>query len=169
MRVALSKSKKSLFAVCLALGALGACGPSAAELRTAKTAVYTAPASTVLDVALQVTQRTYPVTDVDAENSKFRTATQFYSVDGGRESPGADGFVSASGGSVSLTLIVEVAYTDALHKEVIVNVTPKTFQVVAGSPKPRELAPDDPNLPPWVLGRADTLALEIYKEAKKLP
>jgi hypothetical protein len=145
-----------------------ACGPSNAEVMTAKAATYPAAPNTVLDVAVQVTQRTYPVTGVDLEHHMFRTATQFYSVEGDRESPGADGFVTARGGSVSLTLIVQVVTTDVPGNQVAVNVVPKTFQVVAGSPKPRELLPDDPNLPPWVHGRADKLALEIYKEANKL-
>jgi hypothetical protein len=158
MRVALS-----LLVLCLV-----ACGPSNAEIKTAKAATYPAAPNTILDVAVQVTQRTYPVTDVDIEHHMFRTATQFYSVEGDRESPGADGFVTARGGSVSLTLIVQIVTTDVPGNQVAVSVVPKTFQVVAGSPKPRELRPDDPNLPPWVLGRVDALALEIYKEAKKI-
>jgi hypothetical protein len=45
-------------------------------------------------------------------------------------------------------------------------VTPQTFQVLSGSPKPRELMPDDPYLPPFVLGRADELSFEIYDHAR---
>jgi hypothetical protein len=143
------------------------CGASGAEIRTAKAAIYVAPINNVLDIAIQVTQRTYPVSDVDIENHKFRTQTQFYNEEGGRESPGANGFVTAHGGSVSLTLIVEALFVGDRQDLVVVKVTPKTYQVVAGSPKPRELLPDDPNLPPWIRGRADTLALEIYKEARR--
>jgi hypothetical protein len=47
-----------------------------------------------------------------------------------------------------------------------IEVTPDTLQVVDGSPQPRHLAPDDPYLPPFVLGRADALALAIYERAK---
>jgi hypothetical protein len=47
-------------------------------------------------------------------------------------------------------------------------VTPITLQALAGSPKPRELKPDDPYLPPWVLGRADQLQFEIYDRARSL-
>ena len=50
--------------------------------------------------------------------------------------------------------------------EFAIAVTPDTLQLVAGSPQPRHLAPDDPYLPPFVLGRADALALAIYERAK---
>ena len=40
--------------------------------------------------------------------------------------------------------------------------------MLSGSPKPRELKPDDPFLPPFVLGRADELQFEIYERAQPL-
>lgn len=150
----------------LMVAVLGCGGPSSAEIKTAKTARYSAEPDILLDITLQVAQRDYKIGQVDALNRRFATAPQFYSKEGGRQSPGAGGFVSVSAGSVELMLVVEIVPAESPLDGHHVVVTPVTFQIVSGSPKPRELKPDDPSLPPWVLGRADALAVAIHAEAK---
>ncbi|MBA3391394.1 MAG: hypothetical protein H0T89_02065 [Deltaproteobacteria bacterium] len=147
------------------LVAMLGCGASNAEVRTAKSATYTVAPQTLFDTALQVTQKTYKLGEIDAANGRFATESQVYSAEGGRQSPGAGGFVNMSDGSIMLSLFVEIVAIDDTHHAVVV--TPKTFQVLTGSPKPRELAPDDPNLPPWVTGRVDSLAVAIHEQAKQ--
>ena len=93
------------------------------------------------------------------------TTEQWYSPEGGRQSAGAGDFVQLDDRSILLMLIVEIQQQD-LGKETIV-VTPKIFQNISGSPKPRELNADDPNVPGWVHGRVDDLTLAIYNNAKK--
>lgn len=147
----------------------GACGPSNTQIMTAKAARYRAPGTQVMDVALQVTQRTYKIGEVDLQGRQFATQSQWYAPTGGRISPNTDGrgeFINAGGGDIQLTLIVRVRDLDT--GQVMVEVIPKTFQLVSGSPKPRELPPDDPNVPGWVHGRVDTLSVAIYEEAQKL-
>lgn len=148
----------------LVLGLVAACGPSSGQVKAAKTARYTAPPQALFDIALQEAQKNYQIGEVDAANSRFATAPQMYSAEGGRQSPGAGGFVQMSEGSVQLALIVEIVPAQPNGHAVVI--TPKTFQVVSGSPKPRELTPDDPNLPPWVHGRVDTLAVAIFEAAR---
>lgn len=152
----------------LVVGVMG-CGPSNAQIRTAKTAQYKAPARSVLDVAVQVAQDAYKVRDIDIENVSFVTEPQWYSPEGGRISATNEGggdFVNAGGGDVQVWFVVRVRET--APDRVMVEITPKTMQLVGGSPQPRELKPDDPNLPPWVLGRVDSLAVAIYEQARKL-
>ncbi len=150
--------------------AVCACGPSSGQIRVAKSTQYNAPAKSVLDVALQVAQRTYKIGAMDFETLTFATVPQWYSRDGGRISPNTDGsngdFVNAGGGDVQVTLVVKVRQVEG--GQMLVVVTAKTFELISGSPQPRELAPDDPNLPPWVLGRIDSLSVEIHGEATKL-
>ncbi len=151
--------------------AISACGPSSGQIRAAKSAQYNAPAKSVLDVALQVAQRTYKIGAMDFETLMFATVPQWYTRDGGRISPNTDGssngdFVNAGGGDVQVTLFVKIRQVEG--GEMLVVVTAKTYELISGSPQPRELAPDDPNLPPWVLGRIDSLSVEIHDEAKKL-
>lgn len=151
----------------LALGIVG-CGPSSVQIKEAKSAQYRAAPNQVMDIALQVAQQTYKIGPLDLENHRFTTQPQWYTAEGGRISPNNEGggdFVNARGGSVNVALIVEVV--DVTSGQVAVTVTPKTFQLVSGSPQPRELKPDDPNLPPWVLGRADSLHLAVHAQVKQ--
>ena len=155
-----------LLVVAVVLSSCG--GPSSTQIRDAKSAEYKAPPKQVLDVALQVTQQTYKIGAIDPDGLRFGTASQWYSKEGGRISPNNEGggdFVNAGGGDVQVTLIVQVHLVP--NDRVVVSVTPVTFELVAESPQPRELKADDPNLPPWILGRVDSLAVEIHKHAKR--
>lgn len=150
------------------LVAVVACGPSNEQIKTAKAAQYKAPASTILDLAIQVAQRKYRIGGVDPQALKFTTAPQFYTKEGGRVSPTNEftgDFVNVREGHVQLMLLVEIVETDP--DRVVVNITPKTMQVVAGSPQPRPLLPTDPDLPPWIHGRVNALAVAIHDEAKR--
>ena len=149
----------ALFAV------LAACGASAAEIKTAKSAQYDAPTSTLFQIALQAASEDYKIGDTNPPSGTFITAGQWYSPEGGRQSVGAGDVVQVNDRSVMLMLIVEIYGMDLGKKSI--TVTPKVFQHLSGSPKPRELTPDDPNMPGWVQGRVDALAVEIYKRAKQ--
>ena len=144
--------------------ALVACGPSAAEIKTAKTTTYQMAGTDLLELAEQAAQEEYKLGDVNQHELAFITLPRFYGPEGELEGQGAGGFVQTVDRSVQLAFIVQV--TELAGGDCAVTVTPKTFQFMSGSPKPRELAADDPNLPGWVHGRADKLALEIYELAK---
>jgi hypothetical protein len=149
----------------VAIVLVAACGPSAAELKTAKTAEYAASPQDLLELAVQAASETYKIGEVDRTSFSFSTQPQFYSATGERESPGVDGYVNLRPKSVQVAFNVQVQPTDEHHATI--QVTPKTFQTIAGSPKPRELTPDDPNLPGWVHGRVDSLSMAIYQRAKQ--
>jgi hypothetical protein len=163
MRVALSLLFLSL---CVS------CGASSAQIMTAKTAVYTAAPNQILDIAVQVAQRTYKVKDIDPAKNMFITEGQWYTAEGGRIGTTDEGngdYVHASGGSVRVAFevrLVPVAAEESNQFSVLIE--QHTFQLITGSPQPRELKTDDPNLPPWVKGRVDSLALDIYEAAKPL-
>ena len=145
--------------------AMGACGPSAIEVRTAKTAVYKADPMQLLKVAGEATELAhYKIAAVDANAVTFSTRPTFYGPEGDLQSGGAEGWVHTDDRSVRVSFMVKVVVTD--DQQMMVTVTPKTFQYIKGSPEPRELAPADPNLPTFVSGRADSLAMAIYTYAK---
>ena len=144
--------------------ALVACGPSAGEIKTAKTTTYQMAGTDLLQVAEQAAEEEYKLGEVNEQQLAFITLPRWYSPEGDLQSPGAGGFVQMDNRSVQVALIVHV--TELAGGDCAVTVTPKTFQYISGSPKPRELASDNPNLPGWVHGRADKLALEIYELAK---
>jgi hypothetical protein len=142
------------------------CGPSAAEIKTAKTATYRGDASAMFDEVIAATEESYKIADATKDDGRYAliTLAQWYNPEGGRQSAGAGNYVQIDDHSIRLELIVELV--DA-EPGFMVTVTPKTFQHIAGSPQPRELKPDDPNLPGWVSGRVDTLQLEIHKRLQK--
>lgn len=147
------------------VAAIAACGPSSAEIRTAQTATYKTSPEVLFGIAEQTAQEDYKIGEVDEKQLMFATQPQWYSPEGGRQSVGAGDFVQLDDRSINLTLVVEVVEMDMGNQAV--KVTPKTFQHLSGSPQPRELAADDPNLPGWVHGRADSLQLAIYEHAKQ--
>jgi hypothetical protein len=143
---------------------LVACGPSAAEIKTATTATYDVDATKLLDIALDAARASYKIAGVDQVHTAFETQGRMYSKSGELESAGAGDVIQYREGSVFVSFIVRVVVEEP-HRAVV-TVTPKTLQMVVGSPQPRELAPDDLSLPPFVKGRADALAYAIYERAK---
>lgn len=143
------------------------CGPSAAEIKTAKSASYSGSRAEMFDIVMATTAETYQIGDAQRSDEEYAliTAPQWYTAEGGRQSAGAGDMVQIGGGSVRVQLIVKLVGTDM--ERALVTVTPKTFQHVSGSPQPRELTPDDPNLPGWVSGRVDSLHMAIHKSLQK--
>jgi hypothetical protein len=153
----------------LALFAAVACGASAAEVKTAQTATYNAQAADLYQIALEVASVDYKIADAQPPVG-FATMPQWYTHEGGRQSAGAGDMVQIEGGSVRLSIVIEVV--EILEGPVnetryAVKVTPKTFEHLSGSPQPRELAPDDPNIPGWIPGRVESLQVAIYKRAQQ--
>jgi hypothetical protein len=143
---------------------LAGCGPSAAEIQTAKDATYHGSPAEIFAIAEQVAAQTYKIGDRDPDALIFMTQPQWYSPEGGRQSAGVDDYVQLDDRSVQLALFVQVVAP--AKDRISIKITPKTFQYISGSPKPRELAPEDPNLPSWIHGRVDSLTYEIYKAAQ---
>jgi hypothetical protein len=149
----------------MALAALAACGPSAAEIKTAKSAGYSGDPGEMFDIIEATTAQTYKIGEVVREGElALATVPQWYNPEGGRQSSGAGDYVQVSDRSIQLSMIVRLVDAD---RRFVVTVEPKTFQHISGSPQPRELRPDDPNLPGWVSGRVDSLHLEIHKALQK--
>ncbi len=149
----------------LLLLAFAACGPSSAELRTAKTTVYTVDGGQLFSLAQQAAgDEHYKLGAVDDGHLVFETDPKFYSSEGDLQSPGANDFTRVDNHSVKVSFVVELQ--EISERQFAVRVTPHTYQYIAGSPQMRPLEPADPNLPPWVLGRADSLQLAIYDRAK---
>ncbi len=153
--------------IALSVLVLVGCGPSVAEIKTAKATTYVGDAVEIAQAAQLVVAETYKVDEVGRTDEAFRiiTAEQWYSPEGGRQSAGADDFVQLVDRSVMLQMIVDIVPTAENHA--VIQVTPRTMQHISGSPKPRELAADDPNLPGWVTGRVDQLHHDIYKGLQK--
>jgi hypothetical protein len=144
---------------------VAACAASDAEVMTAKSAVYQADGAQIFQLAEQgAMDENYKIATTDDGHLTFETLGRFYSPTGDLQSEGADGYVTAGNHSVKVSFIVAIQQVG--NNQFAVSVKPRTWQLLAGSPQMRELAPNDPSLPPWVLGRADHLQLAIYDRTK---
>ncbi|HEY4244276.1 MAG TPA: hypothetical protein VGM88_30895 [Kofleriaceae bacterium] len=154
----------------LVIAAAACGGASSEEVRAAKDASYSLPPPEMFRVAMQGANVAYKIDPrlVDVNRCAFATARRYYSATGDLESPGAGGYTMIEAGSIGVSFVVQIVPA-ASGGGLQVNVTPDTLQVVSGSPQPRKLRPDDPYLPPWVLGRADQLAIEIHQRLDSAP
>jgi hypothetical protein len=146
-------------------GAIAACAPSDADIRTAKSTIYNGNADQIFQMAEQgAMDENYKIGPVDAGHLMFETEGHFYSATGDRQSEGAEGYVKVDNHSVKVSFIVTLQ--QLARDQFTIQVKPRTWQYIAGSPQMRELEVGDPSLPPWVLGRADHLSLAIYDRTK---
>jgi len=148
--------------VCVLLSIVCACGPSSAQVKTARTSHYEVAASAVFDAAMAAAKENGGVAEYDAERGLLRTHGRWYQEDGSTATKSGDEFIIRNR-SVLLSLIVQVKAEDG---EAWVEVTPLALQHVSGSPQPRELAPDDPALPGWVQDKVDAIYLAIHARLK---
>jgi hypothetical protein len=68
----------------LVLVAFGACGPSAAELQTAKLAHYNGSPDELYAIAQQAAAEDYKIGEQDPAGHRFATVPQWYNPEGGR-------------------------------------------------------------------------------------
>src|SRR5690242_20461121 len=96
--------------VFIALAMLVACGPSAAEIKKAKTASYVGDPKEMFEIVIATTGETYKVADATKDESSFKLITleQWYSPEGGRQSSGAGDYVQIDDRSIRLQMLVEM-------------------------------------------------------------
>lgn len=159
-------SVRSVVFVVLAVFALIACGPSAAQIKTARTARYHADASVVFQAGVAALKANdYKVEQADPVTGRASTTGKWYEVDGtsmSRDSRGQAQMTSAGGILLSVEIAVQV---DA--GSFWVDVIPHVLQARSGYSAPLELKPDDPAMPGWVSGKLDNIYVSIYDGLKQ--
>ena len=102
-----------LVSVVVMVGGVGCAGPSAAQVKTAKLAEYNAQTNQLLDIAMQVAQKSYKIDPgtVDPQG-RFSTFQQWYSAEGMRRGTSnagnGDYVVNAMGGDIRLAMEFQV-------------------------------------------------------------
>ncbi|MBP9206832.1 MAG: hypothetical protein KBG28_22865 [Kofleriaceae bacterium] len=147
----------------LVLG-LAACGPSAAQVKVAKEARYKASVDVIFDVAVLVAKEQGKLFGVDPESRVVVTLPRWHKPDGGLESAGVGDAVLVGDGALLVALKIMVVDDDA--GLVRVDVVPVVERFRMGQSQHDVLAPDDPSMPGWVLGKVDAMALAIHQRAK---
>jgi hypothetical protein len=146
------------------LALLVACGPSSGAIRDAREARYNATPEVVWKETLAAVQETYQIDAQEQANGEIRTEAEVYERDGHHEDKNSDDNVMVQGGSVILAFHVAVRGAEGAY---YIEVKPLAAEFVSGSPQPRPLEPDDPDMPGWVAGKVDNLYLAINARLKQ--
>lgn len=149
----------------VAVVAVVACGPSAAQINTARTARYRTTASAAFQAGVAaLTSNDYKVAAADAVAGKAQSVPRWYEADGTFVNTNADNQVIMKDGMVVLTLEVGVvADGDSFRVEV----TPIANQFRDGYSATFPLKPDDAAMSSWIAGKVDSVYISIYDRLKK--
>ncbi len=138
--------------------ALVACGPSAAQIHTARTARYQielpAAYAAVLDA---LAAQHYQLRISDRARGLFVTTSRYYEPDGTTSGEQVDA------GAINFGLAVEV-YGDETCRAI--SILPVATKWRGDGLLRDRLATDDPRLPGWVEGKIDSLYVAIYARMK---
>lgn len=153
-----------MFAV-VAVFAFVACGPSSAQIRTARTARYKTTASAAFQAGMSaLSANDYKVAAADPVAGKARTVVRAYEADGTYAARNSDDEVAPKDGMVFLAIdIAVVPDGDAFRVEV----TPLAEQFRNGYAKTFPLGPEDPAMAGWITGKVDNIYLSIHEALKK--
>lgn len=135
------------------------CGPSAAELRLAKSAVYDDSPQSVFARAVAATlHKHYEIGIVDCKRLVFTTRRRLYLSDGSALTPATpQNMLRENGPGVAVVFGVEITPTTGDRATVVVR--PRAW---VGGAFGREVDADDPTMPGFIVDRADALSLEIH-------
>lgn len=148
--------------VVLLVFALVACGPSSAQLHTARHARYRISAAEAFQAAVATVDASeFALQVADPIAARASTVTRWYQPSG-KFTRTYEGQGAPLAYSFSLTIEVAVVPDgDAVRVELV----PVVFQAKAGLAL-RRLPPDDPEMPHWVGGKVDNLYLALHERLR---
>jgi hypothetical protein len=150
------------FAALIAL-ALVACGPNAAELKTAKEARYKGDPATLFAEAKGAIEGNLKIGKSDPAALGFQTEGKWYTPLGPADTMSGGDVNKLQDGSINLTLVVRLVKDGELYT---VQVEPIILRMNKGNPKPETLTLDNISVPGWVVGKVEAAQVEIHDHLK---
>lgn len=138
-----------------------ACGPTAAEIKTARAATYEITPREVYAAAEKETARSYRLGERMPDELVFATAPQWF-TDRGRPSRVPDD-EQKKAGNMQVSFAVLVTAEGSGSK---VLVTASALDYVKDKPDPQQL--DEAALPKWLNDRTDKLRVQIHKRVQAM-
>jgi len=135
-----------------------ACGPSAAQVKTAREARYTAPAIDLFEEVEEAVKGDYKLAQSDLDRLAMITEERWFNREGASESGN-----SLSDGAYMVQFLVELADENGAVR---VTVTPIVQIIHQGQTQLEQVSPTSPKLPGWVSGRVDSIYLAIHGRLK---
>lgn len=138
-----------------------ACGPTAAEIKTAREATYDVSPREIYVVAEQETTAWYVIGERMPDELVFATAPQWF-TDSGRASKAPDAEQKKAGNmQVSFAVLVTA---EGSGSRVLVSASAIDYDV--DKPEPRQL--EEGALPKWINDRVDKLRVKIHKRVQAM-
>jgi hypothetical protein len=152
------------FILTVVLGLVGGgigCGPSAAEVRKAKSAVYQCDEMTVFENIVEVVRSRTGRVDASQPSHEILSSYRWHASNG---VPRQKGPAVAGPGDLAVGFAVRYARA-GFGWNVDAKISILTH--VVGSPKGQEIARDDADWPTWADDKLDTLVVAIHKRLQK--
>jgi hypothetical protein len=143
---------------------LAACGGGSSELKGARTAHYKGDKLEIFHAVRSAVESKYRIEKSDENSLILETAGRWFNPEGQGASERMDDIRDVPDKSLHIHFIIAlVADGDAF----VVDVKPKWFRRVAGSPQPQPLKEDDISIPGWATGKVDQLAVAVHDALTK--
>ncbi len=149
----------------IVLAVVAACGPSNAELNSARATTYKGPASTLFAVAKDgLTANHYDIREIDEGNMRLETQPLWFTPDGQIDSATGENISRLQEDSIHLTY--QIQFTKADGDTWRLSVVPLIGRKHGLTSLPESVDKDDPSLPGWVAGKTRTLELALRDRLK---
>lgn len=151
--------------------ALVACGPSNAEVKSAKEAHYRGDKLVMFNAMKSAVEDKFKLQKSDETTLGLETIARVYTPEGMLANEG-NSEKNKGGGYNSMfpdnSIIMKFVVTMLADGDsYVVRVKPMMERYRAGSPKTEPLAENDPSLPGWTSGKVDAVQLDIYNALKQ--
>lgn len=150
----LMKSTTLVVAVVLAAGV--ACGPSAKDVKTARSATYSCSYEDVFKAVFEQMKTQGSIAAANPEKQVIASEFRWHTANGVPHKRGA-----AVVGSGDLAFAVTVVIDGSQNFRLVAR--PTVLAHVVGSPQGRELSPRDGDWPDWAESKVDVLLVDIHK------
>jgi len=152
--------------IVLALALAASCGPSSAELKTARDTTYKGPPAALFAGAkAAIDTQHYKIKLEDPDGLKLVTEPIWYTPDGTADIGSVGNNISQyQQDSINLGFVVELPKSGADSYKL--SVTRIVLRKHGLSSNPETMDPEDPAVPPWVAGKGSTLEIALHDALK---
>ncbi len=144
---------------------LAACGSgTSSEVKGARTAHYKGDKLEIFHAVRSAVETKYRIDKADENTLILETAGRWFNPEGQGASERMDDIRDVPDKSLHIHFIVAVV---ADGDSFVVDVKPKWYRRIAGSPQPQPLKEDDISIPGWASGKVDQLAVVVHDALTK--
>jgi hypothetical protein len=149
----------------LAVVIVAACGGSSSnEVKTARTAHYKGDKLEIFRAVRAAVESKYKLDKSDENTLILETVGRWFTPEGQHASERLEDIRDVPDKSIHIAYIVKVVPDGDAY---LVDIAPKWYRFMAGSPKPESLKEDDISVPGFAHEQADTLAVDIHNALKQ--